>query len=117
MIGIVCCISWLIYVFYTGTAYGILIPTFGALILDIIYFVKWSKSGKIIQLNSHKNCFNINELICPTCKGHSLVLNGTHVDGWYLVCNKVNCDFELEGDPHEDTANGVLNDLIEILNK
>lgn len=42
MLGVVCCFFWLGYVFMTGTAYGILIPTIPCLIINIRNFIKWS---------------------------------------------------------------------------
>lgn len=45
-IGVLCCILWVIYVLHSKVAYGILIPTIATLIIDIRYFIRWTKDKK-----------------------------------------------------------------------
>ncbi len=43
IIGILACISWIIYVFSTKSTYGLLLVTVPALFINLRNFIKWSK--------------------------------------------------------------------------
>lgn len=45
-IGIICCLMWTAYVLISWGSWGILIPTIPSIIINIRYFIKWSKEER-----------------------------------------------------------------------